>query len=102
MRWLLFLSRLAFICGISFVLSISLLISDWAKDDDITSTIIIIGYFMGIIVVPVTNLCYLVVLFSRKKLTKYVPRWLAIANFIFLLLLLYYIFYMNDHPNYQP
>ena len=96
MRWLLFLSRLAFICGIFFILSLSLRISDWAKDEDITSTIIIIGYFMGMIIVPVTNLCYGLVFLMKKKLKKYVPGWLVIANFLFLLLLLYYIFYLND------
>lgn len=100
MRWLLFLSRLAFICGFFFLLSVSLLIKNWAGDEGLASTIIIIGYIMGAIIVPVTNICYLIVLALRKKLRAIVPLWLVIANVLFLLILLYYIFYVNDHQHY--
>jgi hypothetical protein len=100
MRWLLFLSRLAFICGFSFLLSLSLQMKDWLKDVSLVSTIIIIGYFMGMIVVPVTNLCYLLVFIIKKKLKVYVPLWLVIANILFLFVLLYYIIYMNDQQHY--
>ena len=96
MRWLLFLSRLAFITGIFFLLSVSLLFRDWAQDDAITSTIIMIGYVMGLIVVPVVNLCYLAVLFVKRRLTKYIPMWLVVANILFLFILIFYIFYVND------
>lgn len=96
MRWLLFLSRLAFITGIFFLLSVSLLIRDWAKDDAITSTIITIGYVMGLLLVPVVNLCYLVVLFVKRRIALYVPLWLVIANILFLCILVFYIFYLND------
>ena len=96
MRWLLFLSRLSFICGISFILSLSLRINDWTKDNDIAGTIIIIGYFMGLIIVPLTDLCYLMVFVSKKKLKEYVPPWLVVVNILFLLILVYYIFKMND------
>jgi hypothetical protein len=96
MRWLLFLSRLAFICGIFFLLSISLLIWSWTPDQTISSTIIIIGYFIGLIVVPVVNLCYLAVFIIKRKLSGYVPSWLVTANIFFLLILIFYIFYFND------
>jgi hypothetical protein len=100
MRWLLFLSRLAFICGIFFLLSFSLLIKKWTTDDSLISTIIVIGYFMGALIVPFTVISYLVVLVLRKKLTASVPSWLVFANILFLFVLLYYIFYLNDHPHY--
>lgn len=96
MRWLLFLSRLAFICGIFFLLSVSLLIRDWAKDDAITSTMITIGYIMGLIIVPFVNVCYLIVLFVRRRLSIYIPLWLVMANILFLFILIFYIFYLND------
>ncbi|HKO78790.1 MAG TPA: hypothetical protein VJU78_00270 [Chitinophagaceae bacterium] len=96
MRWLLFLSRLAFICGIFFLLSVSLLIKDWTKDDAITSTIITIGYIMGLVIVPSVNLCYLVVLFVKRRISIYVPLWLIISNILFLFILIFYIFYLND------
>ncbi|MBL7743848.1 MAG: hypothetical protein JNN00_10280 [Chitinophagaceae bacterium] len=96
MRWLLFLSRLAFICGIFFLLSISLLIRNWTNDEAISSTIIIIGYFIGLIIVPLVNICYLAVLLVRRKLSAYVPVWLVTANIFFLVILILYIFYFND------
>jgi hypothetical protein len=95
MRWLLFLSRLAFICGICFVLSLSLLIEDWAKDEDITGTLITIGFVMGLIVVPVTLLCYLGLIIFKKKLA--VPLWLVVSNILFLFVLLFYIIFINGH-----
>ena len=96
MRWLLFLSRLAFICGIFFLLSVSLLIKDWLTDDTMVSTIITIGYFMGMIVLPAISLCYLGVVLVKRKLRDYVPLWLVIANILFFLFLIYFIFYLND------
>ena len=96
MRWLLFLSRLSFICGFFFLLALSLRIRDWTHDEDISSTVIIIGYVIGMIVVPFTNLCYLLVWSIRRKLRAYTPRWLIVANVLFLLVLIYYIFYLDD------
>jgi hypothetical protein len=96
MRWLLFLSRLAFICGICFLLSLSQLGWNWIRDDSLVSTIIVIGYFMGMLVVPVTLLCYLAVWLIKKKLIAYVPRWLVWANLFFLLVLSVYIYLKND------
>ncbi|MBE2230026.1 MAG: hypothetical protein IAE96_05225 [Chitinophagaceae bacterium] len=100
MRWLLFLSRLAFICGVCFLLSLGFAMLQRENTEVVSSTIIIIGYAMGMIVVPVTVLCYIFVIFSRKKLRQIVPVWLSVANFLFLLVLLYYIFYLNaaNHP----
>lgn len=96
MRWLLFLSRLAFICGLFFLMSVSLLISDWVKDPNLESTIITIGYVMGMIIFPLTALCYLVVLLIRRRLSGYVPLWLVVANLFWLVFLIFFIFYLND------
>src|SRR5688572_25216534 len=97
MRWLLFLSRLAFICGLFFVLSITLLFYSWTTDEDLAGYIITIGFFMGMIIVPITMVCYLAVALSRKKLRTIVPRWIIIANILFLLLLLGYLYYVNHY-----
>lgn len=96
MRWLLFLSRLAFICGIFFLLSFSLLLQDWIPDENLKSTIITIGYFMGMIIIPLVNLCYLGVLIVKRRLREFVPGWLVIANVLFLVTLIFFIFYLND------
>lgn len=96
MGWLQFLSRLSFICGIFFLLAISLRIRPWIGEETLVSTIITIGYFIGMIVVPVTCLCYLVMMLGRRKLRNYVAGWLVLANFLFLCSLLVYIFYLDD------
>ena len=95
MRWLLFLSRLAFICGLFFLLTLSLLVKDWIKDESLVSTIITIGFFMGMIIVPLTLLCYLLLWLAGKKPASVVPRWLIIGNIIMMLVLLAYIVYIN-------
>ena len=97
MRWLLFLSRLAFICGICFLLSLALLMSNKDSIEAISSTVIIIGFVIGILVVPVTLFCYLVVLIRNKKLT--VPVWLVISNIIFMFILMLYIIFINVEGN---
>lgn len=96
MRWLLFLSRLAFICGICFLISLGMAAFNQTNDEPVSSTVIIIGYAMGLIVVPITDICYLVVMLMGRKLAKFVPLWLVIANVLFLFILLFYIFYLND------
>jgi hypothetical protein len=102
MRWLLFLSRLAFICGVSFLLSLSLLIKDWVKDESLVSTIITIGFFMGMIIVPLTLLCYLIIWIARKHPATIIPRWLIIMNIFFFLVFIGYIIYNNTiHSGYD-
>lgn len=96
MRWLLFLSRLAFICGICFLLSVSVLMQDWLQNENLRSMIITIGYLMGMIIIPLINLSYLGVLIVRRKLREYVPFWLISSNVFFLAVLLFFIFYLND------
>lgn len=95
MRWLLFLSRLAFICGLFFLLTLSLLVKDWIKDESLVSTIITIGFFMGMIIVPITLLCYFFLWIFGKKPGSFIPKWLIIVNVFVMLLLLSYIFYVN-------
>lgn len=95
MRWLLFLSRLTLICGLFFALSLSELIHPWIGDDAAVSTVVTIGYFMGMIIVPVTLFSYLVVWLAGRKPAKHVPRWLIVANVFVLLLLAGYIVYVN-------
>ena len=95
MRWLLFLSRLAFICGLFFLLTLLQLMTGWIKDGNLESTIITIGFFMGMIIVPITLLCYIILWILGKKPAAIVPRWLIIGNIIVLFILLGYIFYIN-------
>jgi len=97
MRWLLFLSRLAFICGICFLLSLAIQISNRGGNEAISSTIIIIGFVIGLLVVPATLICYVVVLVKKKILP--VPLWLVISNIVFMFILMLYIIFINVEGN---
>ena len=101
MRWLLFLSRLAFICGICILLSLSILIWDWTNDQVIASTVIVIGFFMGMVIIPVTLISYLVMVLIKRQLLVYVPLWLVVSNIIWLVILLIYIISINGKGNYS-
>jgi len=95
-KWLLFLSRVAFICNVCFLIAFSIQMTDWIKNEDITSTIALIGYVMGVIINPLLVICYLVIFISSKKRLKIVPSWLLTANILFLVIQLLYILYLND------
>ena len=96
MRWLLFLSRLAFISGISIVIWLVIAMINTENNELFSSTVIIIGVFLGSFFIPLVNICYLVLGLIKKKFVPPVPRWLVIANIFCLILLIYYIFYLND------
>jgi hypothetical protein len=96
MRWLLFLSRVAFICNICFLFAFSLQLTKWIRNEDLTQMIVMIGYIMGFIINPFVVMSYLVIfLFTRKKLNV-VPSWLLTANILFLVIQILYILYLND------
>lgn len=96
MRWLLFLSRLAFICGICFLVALGFLMSKKDNNEPYSQTVVTIGVVLGGIIVPFTVLCYIFLAAIGKKLRKIVPLWLIIANIAFLFIFLFYIFYLND------
>ena len=72
---------------------------EWTKDQDIAATIITIGTFMGMILVPVTLIGYLIAVVRRKKLNEIVPTWLIAANIVWMFVYLFYLIYVNGHHN---
>lgn len=93
---LLFWSRVAFICNVCFLIAFSVQLTNWIRNQDISSTVALIGYVMGFIINPFVNIAYLIFfLVSRKKLQG-VPSWLMTANVLFLVMQILYIFYLND------
>jgi hypothetical protein len=96
MRWLLFLSRLAFISGISILIWLIIAMINTENNELFSSTIIMIGVVLGSVFLPLVNICYLILRLMGKKIVPIVPQWLIIANIFFLILLTYYIFYLND------
>ncbi|MDQ3682592.1 MAG: hypothetical protein M3352_05910 [Bacteroidota bacterium] len=100
MRWLLFLSRIAFICNLFFLLTVLLQWRNLGGNDAVISTIIIIGYVFAILVNPLVNIFYVFMLIRKKPLLQRLPKWLVLANFIFLLLQLQYLLFLNDTFHY--
>ena len=96
MRWLLFISRLAFICNVCFLIAFSLQLTNWIRDEQLTSTIILIGYVMGFLLNPVLNVIYLAVFSLSRSRLAIVPTWLITANILFLVIQILYLFYLND------
>ncbi len=100
MRWLLFLSRIAFICNLFFLLTVLLQWRNLGGNDAVISTIIIIGYVFAVLVNPLVNIFYLFMLIRKKPLLRRLPKWLVLSNFIFLLLQLQYLLFLNDTFHY--
>ncbi|MGJ7031693.1 hypothetical protein [Niabella hirudinis] len=96
MRWLIFLSKVAFLCGVTVILAFSLLFNEWNKGETVSSSIITSGYALGLILIPLINIIYLICWITGKKPGSIVPRWLIFFNIICLLLIFAYTFYIND------
>ena len=96
MRWLLFLSRVAFICNVCFIIGFTLRIGNWFHNQDISGTIVIIGFFLAMLFNPLVNLCYLILFLVRKNPARVVPGWLITSNILFLVMQIFYILYLND------
>jgi hypothetical protein len=96
MRWLLFLSRVAFICNLFFLIAVSLQLTNWLRNPDLISTIVIIGYALMLLFNPAVNACYLLIAVFGKKLKSIVPVWLIVANLLFLVIQCLYIIYLNN------
>ena len=95
MRWLLFLSRVAFVCNLLILVSFSLLLTQWLKHEELSSTIVITGYVLSILFNPVVNLSYLVVFWVKKNGLVIVPSWLVVMNILFLMLQLVCLLILN-------
>lgn len=95
MRWLLFLSRVAFVCNCFFLVALSLQFGRWFKNEDAESLVIILGYFMSVPLNAVAVVCYLLFSVRHRHKLSAVPRWLRIANCVFLVLQLFYIRHLN-------
>ncbi len=96
MRSVLFFSRLAFICNIFFVICFTIQLGNWIRDEQLESTIVILGYVLGIPLNLGVNLACLFALISKKKPANTIPAWLMAANILFLVIQVLYIFYLND------
>jgi len=99
MRWLLFLSKLAFICNLLFIPAFMLQIRNFISDQNLSSYIIIIGFVLAILFNPIANLCYITLYFINKKTLSIVPGWLVVVNILFLFLQVIFLLLMNVDKN---
>src|SRR5436309_3190234 len=98
MRLLLFLSRVALVCNSFFLLTVLLQWKNFIGEEQVVSTIVIIGYFLAVFIFnPLVIILYLAILALRRRLFDAIPRWLVLTNFVFLLLqIIYIILFLND------
>ncbi len=96
MRWILFVARLALICNICSLFTIIIMFESVTRNNAALSTVIVIGYVLAVIFNPLSNFLVLMVLLFRRDIFRLMPKWLLIANFIFLLLQIQYLFFLND------
>jgi hypothetical protein len=91
MNKLSFWHKLAFIANICWLLTWILKYYVFIPKGDLQSTVIITGLVTANIVNGIVNL-WTGFLLSQRKLPADIPRWLMIANFIFLIPQLYLFF----------
>lgn len=98
MRLIRFFSQVAFISNLFFLMSIVLQFTHFVSEESLVSTIVVLGYFLAVFVFnPLANIFCLLALSFRKNFFSFVPKWLVLANFIFLLVqILYIILFLND------
>lgn len=102
MRRLYFLSRVAFICNLFFLLSLWLQRNNWIGNEQVVSTIVVLGYGMAVLIFnPLVNAFYLAVAIRTRNWPATVPRWLVVSNAVFLLFqFLFILFFLNDTFHY--
>lgn len=86
-----FLSRVAFLCNVCLVLVWLLRYLPPIPYGSVVSTIIIAGLILSFVVNSIVNIWYALVLVRRQPLRKVVPVWLAVINFLFLIVQLYLV-----------
>lgn len=89
MRWLLFISRVAFLCNICFILCMLMLyFKDFVHNQSINNYIIILGY-SGFFLNLFLNFFIVKALYGKKQ--TFIPAWLVVFNlFVFILQVIYF------------
>jgi hypothetical protein len=96
MRLVRFLSRLAFICNICFLVAT---LTQWLPaipDNALLSDIIILGYLVSVLINVLVNCIVLVLLLVGKLRTATIPIWLLLVNAVFFIVQIL-LFYINRH-----
>jgi hypothetical protein len=99
---LFFFARITFITGLFFGVSWGLLSYEHSLNPDLVSMILTLGFGMGLVLFPSFVLTCLLYLLLGKLQDNPTPRWLIIANFLWLLLFVIFILFLNGPNYYQP
>ena len=83
---ILFLSRVALICNICFLITLLMHYIPAIASGIFSSTLIILGTVMAIVINVLMNILYLIIVFYGMPIRKFVPVWLISVNFLFLIL----------------
>lgn len=83
---ILFLSRVALICNICFLITLLMHYIPAVASGIFSSTLIILGTVMAIVINVLMNILYLIIVFYGRPIRKFVPVWLISVNFLFLIL----------------
>ena len=83
---ILFLSRVALICNVCFLITLLLHYIPAVANGIFSSTLIILGTVMAIVINVLMNILYLIIVFCGRPIRKFVPVWLMSVNFLFLIL----------------
>lgn len=81
---LLFFSRVALLCNLCFLVTFFLHYSPGLRDGFFVSTVVVLGLVVAVVLNAVVNLIYLLVKTTGKPIGRFVPRWLIVTNFLFL------------------
>ncbi len=98
MRLVRFLSRVAFICNICFLVATFTRWLPALPDNAITSDVIVLGYLVSVLVNILVNLVVLVLWSIGRLRAAAVPIWLLVVNLIFFIAQIL-LFYVNLHPH---
>jgi len=90
MQQLLFLSRLACICNVCFVLTAIFKFVPALKQGHFVSTVLVLGLPVAFVLNLVVHTGIAIVILKRKKVKQHMPSWLMIFNLLCLVLQLIY------------
>lgn len=88
MQSLIFFSRVAFICNVCFVFVWIMRYYPVLKEGQqghFVSLVLILGVLIAFVLNIVVNLALAIFIMRGKPVWKHFPRWLIIANFLFLI-----------------
>lgn len=82
---LVFFSRVALLCNICFLITYLMHYIPALENGIITSTIIILGNIVSIVINILINGLYMLIILLGKPVMQFVPKWIIIINFLFLI-----------------